>query len=301
MPKTEETTAEKPAAAPPTTPKPIPMSPGDELSGATSLAITRAKLARVIMLAGPVGSGKTTLLSSIYELFGKGQIRKYSFAGSETLPVMELRCHLSRTASERVEADTERTKLDETLKLLHLHLADGNGRKTHLLMSDPSGEAFRIARDSTDECRKLTILRRADVVVFCLDGSGLSRRRTRPGIVADVRALLRSMLDAGMLDGSSHAQVLFTKSDQLVNPERETEAGLTAAIEQDFRANFESRLRRLEFRRISVKPLANAVGIEELLASWVERDELVPLQIAPPHRESSRMYDCFPRSLAHGG
>ena len=300
MPKTEETTAEKPAAAPPT-PKPIPMSPGYELSGTTALSITRAKLARVIMLAGPVGSGKTTLLSSIYELFGKGLIRGYSFAGSETLPVMELRCHLSRIASERAEADTERTKLDEALKLIHLHLADGNGKKTHLLMSDPSGEAFRIARDSTDECRKLTILRRADVVVFCLDGSGLSKRRTRPGIVADARALLRSMLDAGMLDGSSHAQVLFTKSDQLVNPEGETEAELTAEIERDFRANFESRLRRLEFRRTSVKPLASAAGIEELLASWVERDELAPLQIAPPLRESSRMYDCFPRSPAHGG
>lgn len=300
MPKTEETTAEKPAAAPPT-PKAIPLSPGYELSGTTALKITRAKLARVIMLAGPVGSGKTTLLSSIYDLFGKGKIRGYSFAGSETLPVMELRCHPSRTASERAEADTERTKLDEALKLLHLHLADGNGKKTHLLMSDPSGEAFRIARDSTEECRKLTLLRRADVVVFCLDGSGLSRRRTRPGIVADVRALLRSMLDAGMLDGSSHAQVLFTKSDQLVNPEGETEAGLMAAIEEDFRTNFESRLRRLEFRRTSVKPLASAVGIEELLASWVERDELAPLPIFPPPRESPRMYDCFPRSRAHGG
>lgn len=298
-------TPEKPAAseklANSPTPKTIPLLSGDELDGATALAITRATLARVVMLAGPVGSGKTTLLASIYELLGRGRIRGYSFAGSNTLPVMERRCHLSRTASQRAEADTERTKLDEELKLLHLHLADGAGKKTHLFMSDPSGEAFRIARDSIEECRKLTILRRADVVVFCLDGGGLSRRRTRHGIIADARTLLRSMLDAEMLGSSSHAQVLFTKSDQLANPEGTTGPELMAEIERDFRANFAARLRRLEFLRTSVKPLAQAIGIEELLASWVERDELPPLPISSFKHTSARMYDRFIGGPSHGG
>lgn len=300
MPKVGEEVAEKasPAAAPPKT---IPMSSGYELNGATALPITRSGLARVIVLAGPVGSGKTSLLAALFDLFGKGRIRPYAFAGSETLPVFERRCHPSRIASERAQSDMERTKLDEELKLLHLRVHSiAGGKKTDVLMSDPSGEAFLLARDSTDECRKLAIVRRADVFVLCLDGGGLAKRRTRAGIVTDARTLLRSMLDADMLGGSSHVQVLFTKADQLRNPEGQTEAELRSSITEEFQRHFAARLRRLDFLKTSVVPLNTAEGVEELLGTWVERDDLAPAGIIEPSYRSARLYDQFNLSELNG-
>lgn len=301
MPNAEEQapTKQAPATASPR-PKLVQLPGGDEVSGEATAPFTRGALARVIVLAGPFGSGKTSLLAAIYDLFGRGPVGGYTFAGSETFRAFERRCHPSRIASERAEAAAGRTTLDWDPKLLHLRLRSSEGVLTNILMTDPSGEVFRVARDSTDDCRKLSIVKRADVLALCLDGDGLAKRRTRAAIIADGRTLLRSMLDSGMLGQSSHVQVLFTKADKLAAAEDQPEATLLAGIEADFRTHFESRLMRLDFLKTSVVPLSSAVGIEGLLQTWTERLPIPPASLPGPTRDGSRRYDRFDGATRHG-
>ena len=66
----------------------------------------------------------------------------------------------------------------ETHNLLHVRLTEASSGTRHdILFSDIYGEAFRIASDSADECRKIKILKRADHVAVLVDGKRRSARR----------------------------------------------------------------------------------------------------------------------------
>jgi len=176
--------------------------------------VTCANSTQVIVLAGGIGSGKTTLLASIYEKFQKSPFAGYIFAGSLTLPAFERRCHLARIASERSQPDTERTKgMEDTLLHLRVRKQDLSYPSQDLLFTDLGGERFRLARDSTEECRRLEILLRADHFVLLMDGEKLAQVEDRLQARASSRSLLRSCLDAQMLGAHSYVDVLFTKWD----------------------------------------------------------------------------------------
>src|SRR3989304_7885544 len=146
---------------------------------------------QLIILAGASESGKTTLLASIYEKFSEGGLADFYFAGSRTLPGFEQRCHLARIASGRPVADTERTKANDRIELLHLRVAKKRMKTSHtnLLFTDISGETFRIIKDSTDECKKYHILMRADHFVVLIDGAQLISLTKRQKAYYDCRSL----------------------------------------------------------------------------------------------------------------
>jgi len=251
----------------------IDLPSGSELDEVGAAALEASTRVRVIVAAGPVGCGKTTLITSLYELFQWNSVSEYSFAGSRTLPAFERRCYLSRTASERETADTERTPFGE---VRYLHLRISKNGALDLLFTDVSGESFERARDSITECQHLSFLRQSDHFLLLLDSKKLIRKEKRWQVAHDSMALLRSCLDSGMLDDKSFVNIILTKVDYFAAaPEatKEDNERFIDKITAEFRSEFAARLGRLTFGRVAARPtsasgLKFGHGLAELLNDW---------------------------------
>jgi hypothetical protein len=164
-------------------PKNFDLPHGRDLNPAEAFCVSGRRPTKVIVLAGAVSSGKTTLVTSIYEKFQEGPFVNFSFAGSSTLPGFEERSHRGRMASEAEEPDTERTKLKTEQQFLHLAVRNNTTQAARdLLITDVSGEKFRLARDFAEECKKLVILKRADVFALLIDGGRLASSCASKGV-----------------------------------------------------------------------------------------------------------------------
>ena len=191
---------------------------GEALTLGESLPITRAQRAQLVVIAGAVGSGKTTLIAVLFQLFQRGEFEGYLFAGSETLVGFDQRCYLARTASGRPNADTARTRPGEERQLLHLRVRrhDLATPARDILLSDLSGEDYREAKNSVEECRRLPLLGRADHFVLLIDADQLTKLDCRQKTRNEATSLLRTCLDAGQLGKFSYVDVLLSRWD-LVN------------------------------------------------------------------------------------
>jgi len=249
---------------------------GEALIGNGALAVTRAAPARVIVVAGPANSGKTTLLATLYERFHFGLFGGYLFAGSRTLVGFERRCHLARRASGRETPDTERTRRLDALPLLHLAVRKPDaGRACDLLITDIYGETFRLAADSTEDCQQLDVLRRADHVAILVDGERLTSQRERQEAFTSAESLLRSCLDAGMMDGTSQVELLITKWDLVLRGTTRARADFIDSKKARLLRRYAERLARLEWLEVASRPSADeelpqAYGLDKLLHVWVE-------------------------------
>ncbi len=262
----------------------IDLPDGEALNLEGAKAITQASLTRLIIFAGAPDSGKTTLLTSIYESLQWGPFAGYIFAGSQTLLGFEQRCHFGRIASGRMTADTDRTKLKpgQYPQLLHLRVrAEDLVRPTQdLLLSDLPGETFRLAKDSMEECKNLSILRRTDHFVLFLDGDKLSKSESRAEVMIDGSSLLRSCLDAELLGKHSLVDILFTKWDIVQrSPYKNKAEEYTALGEKQMKDRFEARVSRLRFFRVAARPdenstLSFAHGLSQVFPSWIEESLL---------------------------
>jgi energy-coupling factor transporter ATP-binding protein EcfA2 len=254
-----------------------PLPRGGDLSTQDALPITTASQTRLIIVAGEEGSGKTTLLNSVYEIFQQGSLESYVFAGSMTLPGFEERCHLGRIASGAATADTQRTLRKDELRMLHLCVASTQNRneRIDLLMSDLPGEIFEAARDSTDKARELDYLRRADRVSLLIDGAKAASKADRNEVLIGARALLRSCIDAGMLDTESLVDLVVSKWDLVQageDPDGTTqflETALTSLVDQ-----FRQRLRQIDIARVAARPLSGSGlqfghGVGPVFSRWV--------------------------------
>ncbi|MGH7263398.1 MAG: TRAFAC clade GTPase domain-containing protein, partial [Candidatus Rokuibacteriota bacterium] len=143
-------------------------------------------------------------------------------------------------------------------------------------MSEVAGETLRLARDSTDECRRLTVSRRADHFVILVDGARLVHRQQRFAATHDPGMILRSFVDAEMLGRSAFVDVVFTKWDVvLTSPAAAEVEEFVAAFAEKTRLHCEARVGRLRFFRVAVRPARGAPvayghGLDELFVSWVE-------------------------------
>jgi hypothetical protein len=133
----------------------------------------------------------------LYELFQLAPVGIYRFAGPNTLPAWEQRCHLSRVASENIVPDTQRTPYkDPTPTYVHLKIGADNTppqRFDDILFTDVSGEMFEHARNSTDECKELTFLRRAEQFLVFLDSEKAIRPTSRWAMIGEAKSLLQAL------------------------------------------------------------------------------------------------------------
>ena len=260
--------------APSSMPTVIDLPYGGELDGTAAAKLQASRLVRLIVVAGPPGAGKTTLVTSLYELLQQKAVADIMFGGSSTLPAFERRCHISRTASERSQPDTERTPYGE-VRYLHLRVSGDDLRHNplDLLFTDVSGESFERARDSISECQQLGFLKMADHFLLLLDCQKLIDRRTRWQAAHNSMTLLRSCLDSGMLGSGCFVNVLWTKYDLVEAPGDGARDSFFEKIRNEFKTEFDSRVGRLTFSKVAARPMAVdslefGYGIPDLLKEW---------------------------------
>lgn len=288
--------------APQEAPSEVQLPSGLELTPELARPITRSRLSRIIVLAGASESGKTTMLTAIYEKLCRGPFAGLRFAGSETLWAWEQNCHTLRIASGRSSPDTERTKRTDEQPLLHLRLQSELNSDTSMdiLLTDISGERFTAATESTDECKKLTLVSRADHFVICLDGKRLCDERLRHGVRGEGRSTLQAFIQAGMLGKASSVMVLFTKADLF----RHTPAieSFIAEIETEYTEKFKPLFGTLRFQAVSAYPFQTAIGIDDLIRRWASETRVGQhLEEIPDGAVlGERQIDKFPDTQAHG-
>jgi Double-GTPase 2 len=259
-------------------PELISLPSGTVLTEAQAQAMAAAGPVRLIVTAGAVDCGKTTLLSSVYELFQTGRVKSNQFAGCDTFPAFEQRCHLSRTDSENEIPETGRTPYDGPHpEYLHVKIQDGSTEENHIdfLFTDVSGEMFEHARNSTDECKRLTFLLRASHLLLFLDCEKALQPDKRWGMVQDAKSLLQSCLDSDMLESSCFVTVVWAKCDYF--EATKNKAGIkefVAGVEEDFKASFGTRIPHFKFHRAAARPtrfpnLKMGYGVRELLVDWI--------------------------------
>jgi hypothetical protein len=279
---------------------------GGALNGTSALAVTLANLTRLVVVAGPVNTGKTTLLASLYERFHYGPFAKCVFSGSTTLVAFEERTHLARRASGRDTPDTKRTPFSSDLAMLHLALKhDDLPEATHLLFTDISGETFRLAADSTDECQRLTFLRRADHLAILIDSANVLDPRLRQEVFTGCEGLLRSCLDGSMLDVTAQVELVLTKWDVFAARAAPSDRTFLTAKLNHILGRYSSRVALLTQFEVAARPAAGSTlrqghGLDKLLDLWVQTPRrfarpFVPTRMAPQDFVSE--FDRFSRLM----
>ena len=170
-----------------------------------------------------------------------------------------------------------------------------------LLFTDVAGQTFQAAKDSTDACQQLAVLKRADRLVLGVDGAQLASPTNRFIVAAAARDFLRRACDAGMLTRASRIDVVVMKWDAVEALDLSARAVATATLDRlshQLRDDFTARLGTLRFARTAARPAAGntlppGYGLAELFPAWVEERGFATPQaskpVSPPlHREIDR-------------
>lgn len=249
---------------------------------------------RTIILVGEHKAGKTTLLAALFGLLCKGPVGDFSFAGSRTLYAFAERSHLALLSSDRESPTTPRTSRADPVGFFHLELANGDDR-THLVVSDRSGEAFEAARINTDLVGNLNELILADRVCFLLDAARLTTIETRADYRRVFKQNIRTLVDNGAIAPTTVIEILVTKIDKLGKGDdgRNLDAEVSAYCTRVL-ADFSDR--DISVHRICALPRADldhgVVGIDALLARWAEADAFVDT-LPEPISDALRYGDRF--------
>lgn len=168
----------------------------------------------VVVLAGAVGSGKTSIYAAIYERLGKGPFAGWMFAGSQTIPGLEQRCHWWRIESERNEPRMEHTR-SESLPWLHIRIRDVERKSSanDLLMGDFDGEVFQDVLHGRAKAEDLKYLRRADHVGVVIDGARVADPTGRANERQQTQYLLDGLLAPGALASPRALSLIISKMD----------------------------------------------------------------------------------------
>jgi hypothetical protein len=231
-------------------------------------------LTRVIMLAGLADAGKSTLLSAIFQIFQDNpSFAGYAFEGSRTLIGFEKLSHESRIKSGLSKPNTIRTPQGPP-KFLHLIVQDNNAESSNLLFTDISGEAFKKLSNSTEECKKFELARRADHFALFLDSDLLSMKEERQQVKANSLSVLHSLLDAGMLSPDVHIQIVFSRWDKLLKKKDQEHIDFVNSLQSEIDKKFKNTNFRISFHQIASRPdedssLDFGHGIDLLLPKWV--------------------------------
>nr|VFJ49552.1 MAG: hypothetical protein BECKDK2373C_GA0170839_102628 [Candidatus Kentron sp. DK] len=247
----------------------------DRLIPAEASRLLRAGKARVIAIIGPADSGKTSLIASLYELFQEGTVSGTEYARSLTLHGFERTCHDARTASRRVEPDTNRTPLGE-VRFFHLQLRGGvAGEGLALVLGDRAGEEYRSAADDASIATEFAEIKRADSISVLVDGERLLDSGARHNVRSEITMMLRAVVDEGAVQNGQRLSLILTKFDLIQASDQRPRA------EKDFfdllnkiQALFGIAFSEIKPFKTAALPKTDSVprgtGVPELLAFWME-------------------------------
>lgn len=274
------------------------LSSGEEWNLKNVSELTNQYQTKRIYIIGDSDCGKTTLLIKLFNLFQLGRFGKYQFAGSTTLIGFERRIHLTKMESKSTIEQTEKTKSQE-FNFLHLEVktTDVSERnRTHLLLSDISGEKLQFARDSSTDMKELKLLQNADFVLITLDGAKLSDRKLKMSTILNGQTFLRQALDDGMITAKSKVRILISKWDLLHGL---NDFNYESNIVEPFQKTFGSRIPDFKFQRICARTdktdeVNSIFGIEELLNDWTTEDPIKVInQNFSPKKGSERAFSNY--------
>ena len=273
QPRPEDTPEEKGADSVPEEEEGVLLFPGNALPLADTFTVAQAHEARLVVLLGEKGSGKTTLLAELYQKFLRGPFAGCLFTESKTLPGFEERCYLARTSSGRERSHTERTK-SGAISLVHLAVRpeELTSPACHLLLTDMSGEYVRQMRSSEDEAQELRpLLRRADRVVFVVDGERLTAPASRQQTVANARMHFRALLEIDAIGQTTPVDHVVTKWDCVSAVANGDE--IVSALETRIEEGNGDKVGQLAFHRVSARveqrvDVEPGMGLADLLTGW---------------------------------
>lgn len=276
--------------SPPDVPSQRTIWTGEDLDVAEARKFTRSANAAVVVIAGAVGTGKTTIINALYERLQQGPLANHQFGGSQTLIALERRCHLQRTSSGLDVPETDRTPHGEA-KFVHLRLGRvGESGGRDLLVTDLSGETFRLARNSVEYAAGLSFVKRANVLCVVLDGERLSNPAKRHKAVDEGQGILRSLIEAGLVPNGATVLVLISKDDQVAPSSEEYVAGIAAEFERRFTGRVQ-----LSTIRVAARPRSDnrpfAFNLEPMLSHWLEAPLTPPPGRHSPSVEPTRAFD----------
>lgn len=253
---------------------------GSELSGGETEDITLRWPTQLIVFAGAEDSGKTTMLAALYEHLGRGSFAGFDFAGSRSILGFEKICHANRIISESLQPTTERTIPSYEAAYYHLALRETNGarRRRQVLFSALSGELFRWARNSREECEKLTFLHRANTIVVLVDGEKLASMERRNNAHSDAAGIVDAFLDANMVPAGCQVEFVFSKLD-CIRAAGDVALAFLKQTQEKLESKFRPRVPQLMFRHLAARPRPNADheeladGIGSAFAKWISPPE----------------------------
>ncbi|GAB3956363.1 hypothetical protein GCM10028805_45990 [Spirosoma harenae] len=280
------------------TPEFITLISGEDLSIAETTLITYKFKAAVIVIIGEYDSGKTTLASTIHELFQLGPFNNLWFAGSVTPLAFEKRCHYSRLASGSKKSKTEKTKAGD-FKFLHIALKqedDLTGAAHNLLISDISGEIYKLARNSSDYMRSLTLLKTVNRILITLDGEKLASKKLRNVELTNAKTFIRKAIEEGIFNSHTYLDIVITKWDILGQVTDFSVENMQKILSEILL----HKVAELNFIYIAARPnsLTEGInlgyGINNLLDKWISSKENRIFQISstlnPPTNSTRQFY-----------
>jgi hypothetical protein len=227
-----------------------------------------ARRARVIVLAGSVGSGKTTLVAAAYDAFGSGPAMGYQFAGSDTLMALEQRCHESRIGSGLEVATTARTPRGPSSDFAHIALARDGGVRSHVYLSDVSGEIFRDVVTVPTLAADIGALALADRVQLLLDGAAMLKPGLRDIATYDLAILARAISRYGGLKAEAKFDVVLSKLDLIAGDALTFANDALDQVRTAIPAERVGYVLKVCARTADRHRARSLQGMEELLAAW---------------------------------
>jgi hypothetical protein len=271
----------------------IVMPTGDLLDQEEASQLLRRGNARVIAVVAPKEAGKTTLVASVFELFLRGPIGDFGFAGSRTMYAFERACHPSRGVSRNERPKTERTLLT-SVKFYHASLKKAGGDVIELIVADRNGEDYGNAPDDTDAVRDFVEIHRADTITFLVDGQQLADPVMRNTVGPSVLAIAQALIDGGAIEGRPRIALVLTKFDDVARsadkdrPSRDFEK-----IVGKFRTLHADVFGEIRSFEVAACPSDTSLplghGVAELLAYWEETGP-VTVPKAAPHVSSTERF-----------
>lgn len=283
--------AEEPAAG--AVPVPLADDGWIGLGGAESLTWKEADRvaarhgAMIILVAGNQESGKTTLLLQLWAQFLRGPFAGYRFAGSETLDAFDDRHYPCRVDSGNPYPFTEHTT-DTDTRFLHLRVADKDGERQALLMTDLWGELFKDIAMGAKVADRVPVAPKADKTIVIIDGEEIAGETKREAAMRNAKTLIGAFAAEGGLRLDAPLMVLLSKSDALDSKHMAWYGERVSKLVEFIEA---AGFARVEEHRVAARPLdADPNGLERVLEWMCARETPVPVVEPEPTPNSGRVF-----------